>query len=374
MSERSRIIPSAASHSSVERAYAVIMAGGSGTRFWPLSRKRKPKQLLDLFGPGTLLEQTVDRIRAIIPPERTYIFTHALLLKEVARLLPDVPREQIVAEPASRNTAPTVGLAAHEIAARDPEGMMVVLPADHVITKPAKFRRVLKAGLKFASVEGRSVLVGLKPHRPETGYGYVRLGAASGELDGEEIFAVREFKEKPPFSAARRYVLSGNYLWNGGMFIWRASTVLQLFQSFQPEMARTLASIQDQGGIRSSSTLKRLFPTLEKISIDYALMEKIKDIHAVPADIGWSDVGSWAVAYELNAKDGDDNVVPRNSFSLRSKGNLVVSPNKFVVTVGVENLIIVETEDALLVAARDCAQDVGKAVQELDRRGLKALL
>ncbi|HUY13261.1 MAG TPA: mannose-1-phosphate guanylyltransferase [Terriglobia bacterium] len=374
MKPPSQTIPSSANTNPAGRAYAVIMAGGSGTRFWPLSRKSRPKQLLDLFGPGTLLEQTVDRIRAIIPPERTYIFTHALLLKEVARLLPNVPREQIVAEPASRNTAPTVGLAAHEIAARDPEGMMVVLPADHVITKPVEFRRVLKTGLKFASVEGRSVLVGLKPRRPETGYGYIRLGAVSGELDGEKIFMVREFKEKPPFSAARRYVLSGSYLWNGGMFIWRASTVLRNFERCQPEMARTLASIQDQGGIRSSSTLKRLFPTLEKISIDYALMEKIKDIYAVAADIGWSDVGSWAVAYELNSKDGDGNVVPPNSFSLRSKGTLVVSPKKFVVTVGVENLVIVETEDALLVAARNSAQDVGKAVQELDRRGLKKLL
>lgn len=330
--------------------------------------------MLDLFGPGTLLEQTVDRIRAIIPPERMYVFTHALLLEQVSRLLPDVPREQVVAEPASRNTAPTVGLAAHEIAGRDPNGMMVVLPADHVITKPAEFRRVLKAGLEFASVEGRSVLVGLKPDRPETGYGYIRLGAPSGEVDGEKIFAVREFKEKPAFSAARRYVLSGNYLWNGGMFIWRASTVLQHFESVQPEMARILTSIQHGGGIRSSGTMKRLFLTLEKISIDYALLEKIKDIHAVAADIGWNDVGSWAVAYELNTKDAQANVVPENSLSIHSKGNLVISSGKFVVTVGVENLVIVETEDALLVAARERAQDVGKAVQELDRRGLTKLL
>ncbi|MGH9432235.1 MAG: mannose-1-phosphate guanylyltransferase, partial [Terriglobia bacterium] len=264
----------------MEHAYAVIMAGGSGTRFWPLSRKRRPKQLLDLFGSRTLLEQTVDRIGAIIPPQRTYIFTHALLSKEVARLLPDVPRDQIVAEPASRNTAPTIGLAAYEISARDPEGMMVVLPADHVITKPAAFRRVLKAGLKFASVEGRSVVVGLKPHRPETGYGYVRMGAASGELDGQKIFAVKKFEEKPPPATARRYVRSGNYLWNGGMFIWRASTVLRNFARFQPEMARALASIQLGGGIRATRTMNRLFPSLEKISIDYSLMEKVEDIYA----------------------------------------------------------------------------------------------
>ncbi|MGH9455990.1 MAG: mannose-1-phosphate guanylyltransferase, partial [Terriglobia bacterium] len=268
MSERSHSIPRTATRLSAGHAYAVIMAGGSGTRFWPLSRKRKPKQLLDLFGPGTLLEQTVDRIRAIIPPERIYVFTHALLLKDVARLLPDVPRGQVVAEPASRNTAPTIGLAAHEIMARDPEGLMVALPADHVITKPAEFRRVLKAGLKFAAVEGRSVIVGLKPHRPETGYGYVRLGATSGELDGEKIFAVRKFEEKPTLTTARRYVRSGNYLWNGGMFIWRASTVLRNFERFQPRMARTLDSIQGGGGIRSSATMNRLFPTMEKISID----------------------------------------------------------------------------------------------------------
>lgn len=374
MSERFHSIPRTALPLSAGNAYAVIMAGGAGTRFWPLSRKRKPKQLLDLFGRDTLLEQTVDRIRAIIPPERIYVFTHALLLKQVARLLPDLPRRQIVAEPVSRNTAPTIGLAAREITARDPEGLMVVLPADHVITKPAEFRRVLKAGLKFAAVEGRSVIVGLRPHHPETGYGYVRLGAVSGELDGEKIFAVRKFKEKPRLATARRYLRSGNYLWNGGMFIWRASTVLRNFERFQPQMARTLDSIQAGGGIGSSATMNRLFPTMDKISIDYALMQKVKDIHAVRADIGWSDVGSWAVAYELTKKGADGNVLPENSLSVESRGNLVISPKKFVVTVGIDNLVIVETEDALLVAARESAQDVGKAVEELDRRGLQKLL
>jgi mannose-1-phosphate guanylyltransferase len=360
--------------SASEHTYAIIMAGGSGTRFWPLSRRKKPKQLLDLFGPGTLLEQTVDRIRALVPAERIYVFTHTLLRREVVRLLPDVPRDQIVAEPAARNTAPTLGLAAQEIAARDPEGMMLVLPADHVISKPAEFRQALAAGLKFGAVEGRSVLLGLRPHRPETGYGYIRLGAVISELDGEKIFVVREFKEKPAFSTARRYVLSGNYLWNGGMFIWRASTLLQNLETFQPEMARTIASIQQGGGIRSAKTMNRLFPTLEKISVDYALMEKIKDVYAVAADIGWSDVGSWSVAYELKAKDEEGNVCPANSLSIRSKGNLVVSPKKFVVTVGVEDLVIVETRDALLVAARDSAQDVGKAVEELNRRKLDGML
>jgi mannose-1-phosphate guanylyltransferase len=374
MSDHSNRTSRAGSGFSLRHAYAVVMAGGSGTRFWPLSRRKKPKQLLELFGTGTLLEQAVDRIRPIIPPERIYVFTNALIAEEVATLLADVPRNQIVAEPASRNTAPTIGVAAHEIAARDPDGMMVILPADQVITKIARFRRVVKAGLKFAAAEGRSVVLGLKPHRPETGYGYVRLGAASGAVDGEKIYAVKSFEEKPPLAVARRYVLSGSYLWNGGMFIWRASTVLQNFESYQPEMARTLSRIQRGGGIRSTRTMDRLFPSLEKIAIDYALMEKIKNIHAVAADIGWSDVGSWAVAYELQKKNPEANVLPANSLSIGSNGNLVVSPEKLVVTVGIENVVIVETEDALLVAARDSAQDVGKAVQELDRRGLRQLL
>jgi mannose-1-phosphate guanylyltransferase len=360
--------------SAFQHAYAVIMAGGSGTRFWPLSRRKRPKQLLTLFGQGSLLEQTVERIRSLIPAERTYIFTNELLCEQVQHDLPEIPHDQVVAEPAARNTAPTIGLAAHEILRRDPDGLMMVLPSDHVIRKPNVFRRCLRAACGLGATEGRSVILGLKPTEPHTGYGYVRLGAKEDRLDGQEIFSVARFTEKPPLKTARRYVASGRYLWNGGMFIWRASTILRNLEKHQPAMARGLAEIAAAGGIRSQETLRRLYPCLEKISIDFALMEKISGVYAVAADIGWNDVGSWSVAYELNPKDRHGNVRPRHTLCLGSEGNMIVSPGKFVVTVGVQDLIIVETDDALLVCAREHSQDVGKAVQELDAQGHQDLL
>ncbi len=355
-------------------AYAVVMAGGSGTRFWPLSRRKHPKQLLELFGSGTLLEQTVNRFRPIIPPERTYVYTNELVLREVCRRLPQIPRAQIVAESASRNTAPTLGVAAHEILRRDPRGLMVVLPADHVVAKPAEFLRVLRAGCENAEKEGRSVVVGLKPTRPDTGFGYVRIGAGEAHIAGQEIYRVEKFTEKPPLTVARRYVASKRYLWNGGMFIWRASTLLGNFAKFQPRMAEQLALLAEAGGVRSARTFRRLFPQFEKISIDYAIMEKASDIHAVAADIGWNDVGSWAVVYGLSAKDDAANVRPERSLCLDSRGNMIVAKRSFVVTVGVQNLVIVETDDALLICTREHSQEVGKAVQALEKAGHQKLL
>ena len=363
-----------ASKSAFAHAYAVVMAGGSGTRFWPLSRRKHPKQLLELFGHGTLLEQTVERLLPLIPAERIYIYTNETVLSEVRRRLPQIPRAQIVAEPASRNTAPTLGVAAHEICRRDPQGLMVVLPADHIIAKPAEFLRVLRAGIEVASKEDSTVVIGLKPTRPDTGFGYVRIASAETRVGGQKIHRVEKFTEKPPLALARKYVASGRYLWNGGMFIWRASTLLENFAKHQPKMADQLARLAAAGGPRSAKNFRRLFPQFEKISIDFAIMEKISDIHAVSADIGWNDVGSWAVVYDLTAKDSEANVRPEHSLSLDSRGNMVVSKKKFVVTVGVQDLVIVETDDALLICPRDRSQDVGKAVQALEKAGRKELL
>jgi mannose-1-phosphate guanylyltransferase len=350
------------------------MAGGSGTRFWPLSRRKHPKQLLELFGRGTLLEQTVGRLRSLMPPDRIYVYTNELIRREVCRRLPQIPRAQIVAEPASRNTAPTLGVAAHEILRRDPQGLMVVLPADHIIAKSAEFLRVLRAGCTAADAEGKTVVIGLKPTRPDTGFGYVRVGAREARIDGQEIYPVEKFTEKPQLAMARRYVASGRYFWNGGMFIWRAATLLKNFAKYQPRMADQLARLAEAGGVHSPRAFRRLFPQFEKISIDYAIMERIFDIHAVAADIGWNDVGSWAVVYELSPKDDGGNVRPERSLCLDSRGNMIVANKKFVVTVGVQDLVIVETDDALMVCARDRSQEVGKAVQAMDKAGLGNLL
>lgn len=361
-------------NSAFAHTYAVIMAGGSGTRFWPLSRRSHPKQLLEIFGDTTLLEQAVERLQGMVPPERIYIFTNEFVHAAVARRLPQIPKRQIVPEPAQRNTAPTIGLAAHEIFRRDPEGVMVILPADHVIAKPGAFRKALKVACRWGSTEGRSVVLGIQPTQPATGYGYVRLGDLEKRLEGQRIFRVEKFTEKPQLAAARRYVASQRYLWNAGMFVWRASTLLENLQRLQPRMARGLAQIAAAGGIDNPRKLRQLFPRLEKISIDYALMERLSGVFAVAAEMGWSDVGSWSVAYELSPKDKDGNVRPKNSLSIGSVGNMLVMDRGFLVTIGVENLIVVETDDALLVCARERSQDVGKAVQEIARLKLQKLL
>ena len=356
-------------------AYAVVMAGGSGSRFWPLSRRKRPKQLLDLFGRETLVEQAVARLHKIIPRERIYVYTNELVRRQILRRLPGIPPAQIVAEPASRNTAPTLGLAAHEILRRDPHGVMVVLAADHVIERTGAFLRTLRVACQWGAAPGRSMVLGIKPTTPATGYGYVRLGKQEGRLDGQPIHRVERFTEKPSLKVARRYLASGRYLWNSGMFVWRADTLLRNLEQFQPRMARLLGRIAAAGGIRAPRNLRELFPQLERISIDYALMEKISDVYAVPADIGWSDVGSWAVAYELHAKDQEANVRPGDSLCLDSQGNIIVTTKKkMIVTVGVRDLVIADTGDALLVCALDHSQEVGKAVQELERRGLHKLL
>lgn len=355
-------------------AYALILAGGSGTRFWPLSRRAQPKQLLKVFGKESLLAQTADRLRGLIPPEHTYVFTNALIRGAVERELPRIPAAQIVAEPASRNTAPAIGLAAWEIMRRDPDGIMIVLPSDHVIAKPAAFREALSTACQVASSDGRSVVLGLKPSQPETGFGYIQLGKKEGSGNGPAVFSVLRFTEKPPLAVAQRYVRSGRYLWNGGMFIWKASTLLNNLKRFQPKMSAALALIAQSGGIRSQKTLKRRYPRLENVSVDYALMERIDNVHAVAADIGWSDVGSWAAAYELIPKNGDGNVCPPSGIMLNSRRNLIISPGKFVAAVGIDDLVIVDTGDALLVASRSQSQDVGSIVKELARLEQRKLL
>lgn len=359
-------------NSSLKHSYAVILAGGSGTRFWPASRCRRPKHLLDgVFGPGTLLQRTVERISPLIPFERTYVFTSKLLKKRISKLLPKIPKQQIIAEPAARNTAPTLGLAAHEILRRDPSGIMVVLPSDHLITKPAAFRRVIRAAVRAASTAGRSVLIGIKPASPHTGYGYIRKGRQTA-IAGP-VFLAKRFTEKPSAAAAARYLASGKYLWNGGMFVWRASTLIGNLERFKPAMARSLARIDAQGGARSASALGRIYPKLEKVSVDYAVAERADEVYVIPADIGWSDVGSWSEAYALASKDAEGNARPARSLCFASRRNLIMT-GKFVAAVGVEDLILIETPDAILVASRRHAQDVGKAVAEMERQGWKKFL
>lgn len=352
--------------------YGVIMAGGRGTRFWPRSRKGQAKQVLRLFGQRSLIQQTVDRLKAVIPPENIWIFTSEFLEREIRKQLPEVPKRQIIAEPLQRNTAPCIALAAHILADVDPDSVMGVFPADHLIQKEARFRSFVKAAFRAAET-GCVVVLGIQARWPETGYGYIEFpkNVTAGKF---EPVPVESFREKPDQKAAKRFVERGNFFWNAGMFFWRVSTVLDLLRHHQPKTAMLLAGLPVFGSRQFAARLAEAYPRCENISIDYALIEKAGHILGIALDdIGWSDVGSWEAMYELADKDQNENTSRGPLIVESSRGNYV-DADKPVALIGVENLVIVDTPDALLVVSRSHAQDVSKIVKTLEANGREELL
>jgi len=354
--------------------YGLILAGGRGTRFWPLSRKARAKQVLRFFGERSLIQQTVDRLAPVLPPERIWVLTNPALRAEVVRQLPEVPARQIIAEPAQRNTAPAIGLAAEILAKIDPNAVMGVFPSDHVVLKPARFLRYVRAAFKAGEGESLAVL-GIQPRWPETGYGYIEFpsGAAAGSLDP---YPVARFLEKPNLEDARRFVAAGNYAWNGGMFFWRASTILE---ELQRNLPNTAASLKKLPAVSSRGFLSRLaeaFPACDNISIDYAVMEKSKNVVGFATDdVGWNDVGSWNAVYELEKKDKAGNAARGEAlFAHGASGNYVNASGKLVALAGVDDLVVVDTPDALLICRRDQAQKVGELVKLLEAQKRDGLL
>ena len=355
-------------------SYGLILAGGRGTRFWPRSRKGSAKQVLNVAGDRSLIQQTVDRLASLIPRERLWVLTNHHLRDTIVSQLPGVPKRQILSEPAQRNTAPAIGLAAHILYSMDPEAVMGVFPSDHVIGRPAPYRATIKAALKGAKA-GHLMVVGIRPRWPETGYGYIefprgtRSGAAAGPV------GVRRFHEKPDLENAIRYLAAGNYYWNSGMFFWRADVLLDQLRRHLPKTATVLASLPKFGSRPFAEKLKRAFPLCENISIDFAVLEKAANVSGIPApDFGWNDVGSWNAVYELLPQDGHGNVVVHDSVVLDSHNNFVDAHGKLVALLVVKDLIVVDTPEALLVAARSRAQSVGEIVKALEQRGRKDLL
>ena len=362
--------------------YPVILAGGRGTRFWPLSRKRRAKQLLALDGKRTMVQQTVARLRPLAPDKQCWIITNQDLSAEIRRQLPTLTRRQMVAEPVGRNTAPAIGLAAFILMRQDPAAVIGMFPSDHVVEDEKSFRAMLQRGLDIAAAGENIVVMGIQPTRPETGYGYIE----TGEKAEKDVLRVRRFTEKPNRQRAEEFVASGRYYWNSGMFFWRADTLVRALREHLSETAPYLEQIAAAFGTRKfEKTFRRLYPKCENISVDYAVLEprSAKGEHAsnlfcIPVDVGWNDLGSWAALYEYQARpkpDGSDNVIHgANSFALNAEGNYVHAPGKFVATVGVNNLVVVETEDALLVTTREQAQDVGKVVKYLDEKKMAKLV
>jgi len=353
--------------------YGLILAGGRGTRFWPRSRKRSAKQVLDVAGERSLIQATVARLAPVIPPQRMWILTNEYLRRTIIRQLPEVPQNQVLAEPVPRNTAPAIGLAAHILRSLDPDAVMGVFPSDHVVRKPAVYRTVLRAALKAAAA-GNLLVVGIQPRWPETGYGYIEFPRGT-KPGAAQALPVRRFHEKPELANAKRYVAAGNFYWNSGMFFWRADVLLDQLRRHLPRTASVLASLPRFGSRRFAGALKQAFPLCENISIDYAVIEKAAHVSGIAAgDFGWNDVGSWNAVYELLPHDACGNVTAPSSICLDAHNNFVDARGKLVALLGVRDLIVVDTPDALLVAARDEAQRVGEIVKALEKRERHDLL
>ena len=367
-------------------AHAIILAGGRGTRFWPRSRTRAPKQLLNIVGQKTMLEQTYQRIAPLFSPSHTWVVTNSQQAGPVRRQLGQVPSRHALIEPCGRNTAAAIGLAAvHLLRNESGDALMAVLPADHFIGKPARYRQIVRAALKVAAEPGALVVLGIPPSRPETGYGYIerlpRDKSRQPTTVEHQAYAVRRFTEKPSLKLARKYIASGRYLWNAGMFFWRVSTFLEALERDLPKTHAALMRLaQAIDTSRYTTTLEREYSRLENISVDYAILEhasrdpKHSRVFVIPAPIGWSDIGSWAAVYELLARRAGANVSTGRVLALDAAGNLIWSPSKFVAALGVSDLVVVETSDALLICSRERAQDVGRVVKWLEQHRLQKLL
>ena len=353
--------------------YGLILAGGRGTRFWPRSRRRHAKQVLTIFGERTLIQSTVDRLAPLIPAQRLWINTSPLLRDEIVRQLPEIPPRQILAEPAQRNTAPAIGLAAHILHSFDPDAVMGVFPSDHVIAKPRRYLQFARAALR-AAAGGKIVVLGITPRWAETGYGYIEFpqGTRAGSLDASPVL---RFREKPDARTAAKYVAAKRFFWNAGMFFWRADVLLGALRRHLPKTATLLASLPRFSDRRFAARMNQTFPLCENISIDYAVLERAGNVEGLACDeIGWNDVGSWDAVYELSPRDRNGNAARSLFVSAESNGNYIDAGNKLVALLGANNLIIVDTPDALLIVDRERAQQVGDIVKLLEQNRRDDLL
>jgi mannose-1-phosphate guanylyltransferase len=362
--------------------YPVILAGGGGTRFWPRSRRRLAKQVLALDGKQTMIQKTVERLLPMGSEKEFWIITNEFVSETIQSQLPGIPIEQIVVEPEPRNTAPAIGLAAFLLERLVPDSIIGMFPADHVIADEKKFHKVLRRGIEIAAKDGNIVVMGIEPTRAETGYGYIETG---DKLDSE-LFRVTRFTEKPNQQRAEEFISAGNYYWNSGMFIWSAATLCKALREHFSESSPYLEEIASAWGTKDlGKKFAHLYPKCENISIDYAVLEprSAKGQHSsnllcLKADFGWNDLGSWAALYEHHAthhKDDGRNVVDGKDFyALNAAGNYIYAPRKFVAAVGVTNLVVVETEDAILITTREHSQDVGKIVKYLHENKMTDLV
>ncbi len=361
--------------------YAVVLAGGSGTRLWPKSRDNTPKQFLKLGGDRTLLQQTVDRILDMIPWERVIVVTNEKYVEDVRAQLPEVPAENIIAEPAKRDTALAMGLGAVIAQKRDPEAIVVNMASDAVLQDVEEYKRVLLAAIELSAKKTHLTTVGITPSSPNVNFGYIKAGESLDTIAGYPVLAVKSFKEKPDLQTAEQFLAEGDYYWNANMYTWHSQTALAAFQEHQPEMYAALLRISDAVDTPAfESVLAKEYEAAEKVAIDVAISEKVSNLALFPGNFGWDDIGLWSTVFELGEKDSNGNVQVRDGFdtapvlSLDSKNNLVATNKRLVALLGVEDLVVIDSGDVLLVLPRSRAADVKKVVQQLEADGQQQYL
>ena len=357
-------------NSTVSNFYALIMAGGSGTRLWPLSRQNRPKQAIELIDNRTMFQQAVDRLDTLLPLERVLVVTAREHAEVLAAQVPDVPQENFIVEPMARGTAGAIGLAALHLKQRDPEAVMAVLTADHYIRDVDRFRRVLSAAAQVAR-EGHIVTLGIEPSFPSTGFGYIRRREHVGRVNGFDVYLVEAFVEKPDAARAAEFLAVGLYSWNSGMFIWQLDRIMTEFARQMPAFYAQLQTIEAALGTpRQAEVLAEVWPQVRKETIDYGIMERAEGVAVIPVDIGWTDIGDWAAIYQLHQPDEAGNVVVgADHVGVGTSASFIQGGKKLIATIGLEDVIIIDTDDAVLICARDRAQDVKLIVERLKKDG-----
>lgn len=349
------------------------MAGGSGTRFWPASRSARPKQLIRLSGPRSLIQDTYDRIAPLVPPERILVVTGKFHAKAVGQQLPELPKQNILVEPVGRNTAACAGLAALTIVERDPDALMALFPSDHVIKRAQDWRALVSAGARLATDHDAVVTFGLEPNRPETGFGYIRVGELLGDPGAPTARRVDAFVEKPVLERAIEFLASGQYLWNSGVFVAGARKLLALIRAHAPEVAAGLERIAGASKARDR-VIKATYPSIPSVSLDGGVMEKAGGLIVLPAQVGWSDVGSWSALHEVLPADDRGNVTLGQAVAIDSSGCVLYSSGATITALGVNDLVVVQTPDAILVCPKDRAQEVRTIVDRLRAEKKDSLL
>lgn len=355
--------------------YAAIIAGGSGTRLWPSSRKEMPKQFHSLYGENTLLQESVRRLDPLIKKEDIYIIANRAHEEIVREQLPWLGKENFIGEPMGKNTAPAVGVIASIINKKDPDGVILISPADHIIAKEALFRRLLEVGAEVASEGPNTVTIGIKPTYPSTGYGYIQMSDTHHTHGDVDVHKALSFKEKPDEKTAEEYVASWSYVWNSGMFMWSAKTIMHLFKQHAPDIYKSLKRYEDALGTpQEAKVFDEIYDEFPSISVDYAILEHAHNIHVIPASIGWNDLGSWASLHEIMEKDEAGNAVVGDFIGVDTHNCLIHSKGRLVATVGLENMVVVDTGDVVMILPAERSQDVKALLDELKKQGKEKYL